>query len=58
MDVVHDGVQVAKQFASSVVYDRIGNVARNSEIHARSGYEEPKSSQSPVNGLRQRALRR
>jgi hypothetical protein len=51
-------VQVAKQFASSVVYDRIGNVARNSEIHARSRYEEPKSSQSPVNGLRQRALRR
>ena len=58
MDAVHGGVQVAKQFASSVVYDRIGNVARNSEIHARSRYEEPKSSQSPVNGLRQRALRR
>ncbi len=58
MDAVHGGVQVAKPFASSVVYDRVGNMARNSEIHARSGYEEPKSSQSHVNGLRQRALRR
>jgi hypothetical protein len=58
MDAVHGGVQVAKQFASSVVYDRVGNVTRNSEIHARSRYEEPKSSQSHVNGLRQRVLRR
>ncbi len=58
MDVVHGGVQVAKQFASSVVYDRVDNVTRNSEIHAKSRYEEPKSSQSHVNGLRPRALRR
>ena len=58
MDAVEGGVQVATQFASSVVYDRIGSVARNSEIHARSRYEEPKSSQALVNGLRQRALRR
>ena len=58
MDVVHDGVQVAKQFASSVVCDRVGNVTKDSEIHARSRYEEPKSSQSHVNGLRQRVLRR
>ena len=58
MDVVHGGVQVAKQFTSSVVYDRVDNVTRNSEIHARSRYEEPESSQSHVNGLRPRALRR
>jgi hypothetical protein len=60
MDVVHDGVQVAKRFrvASSAVCDRVGNVTRNSEIHARSRHEEPKSSLSHVNGLRQRALRR
>ena len=57
MDVVRGGVQVAKQFASSVVYDRVDNVTRTSEIHARSRYEEPKSSLSHVNGLRQRALR-
>ena len=57
MDAVHGGVQVAK-LASSVVYDRVGNMARDSEIHARNGYEEPKSSQSHVNGLRQRVLRR
>ena len=58
MDVVHDGVQVAKQFASSVVCDRVGNVTKDSEIHARSRHEEPKSSLSHVNGLRQRVLRR
>ena len=58
MNVVHGGVQVAKQFASSVVCDSVGNVIRNSEIRARSRYEEPKPSQSHVDGLRQRALRR
>jgi hypothetical protein len=36
MDVIHGGVQAAKQFAGSVVYDRVDNVTRNSEIHARS----------------------
>ena len=57
MGAVHGGVQVAK-LASSVVYDRVGNMARDSEIHARNGYEESKSSQSHANGLRQRVLRR
>ena len=58
MDVVHGGVQVAKQFASSVVYDRVDNVTRNSEIHAKSRYGKPKSSPSHANDLRLRALRR